>query len=92
MKDRDIPSMLKGAFDKINDLVPSGVTDLNNVHVQIYERCQVSRDLDMVVAHEVYVICKGSKILESSNNYTTLIKTINSIRELVQEHLEYYSA
>ena len=96
IEDRDIPNSLRSAIKNIMDpdQTSEGIRQMNECHVAIYEACQVTRDLEMVIAHEIYTIAKTTdmnKIIVADNKKDTIRKTINSIRELTQTHIEYYS-
>ena len=94
--DRDIPDLLRSAIEKVldPDQIGAGIRKLNDIHVAVYEACQVSRDLELVIAHEIYVISRTSDLSSIQNEggkKDTILKTINSLRELTQNHIEYHS-
>ena len=87
--DRDIPDLLRSAIEKVldPDQIVAGIRKLNDIHVAVYEACQVSRDLELAIAHEIYVISRTSDLSSIQNEggkKDTIVKTINSLRELTQ--------
>ena len=67
------------------------IRQLNDCHVAVYEATQVTRDMDMILAHEIYMITKDFQITEGDGLNRTISKVILSIRTLAQDHLDYYA-
>ena len=95
MDDREIINNFNMAVEYILDQdqtkVKEGMSLINQCHTAIYEACCVSRDVYMGVADDVDVITRITKISRKHSHEKSMRSTINSITDLVQQHLEYYA-
>ena len=94
MQDYEIVTNIKLALMKINsddeERIRAGSSILNDCHVTIYESCQVSRDLELVIAHEIFTITNNVMIKSDQLLGTSIANAFHAISDLVQDHLEYY--
>ena len=94
MKDNEIVSNIKLALDHIQkgdeENIKIGSKLINDCHVLIYELCQVSRDLELVIAHEIFTITNNVMIGSDQYLSSSINSAFHAISDLVQDHLEYY--